>query len=61
MPEKIKKSIKMRNKLTNKYEIHHYYLKTASIIELRNIVNDKNTKLKIKAKCIKELNRRKKI
>lgn len=56
MPEKIKKSIKIRNKNTGKYQIEHYYLKNASIEELKTLIN--NAKPKIKIKACRELLRR---
>lgn len=61
MPEKVKKTVKLKNKLTNKYEVQNYYLKCTSITELQSIIDNPNTKLKVKAKCIKELIKRKKI
>lgn len=59
MPEKIKKSIKIRNKNTGKYQVEHYYLKNASIEELTTLVN--NAKPKIKIKACRELLRRGKV
>lgn len=58
MPEKIKKSIKTLNRISGKYETEHFYLKSTSTDELKNIINNSNIKLKIKAKCIKELIKR---
>jgi len=61
MPEKIKKSVKIRNKNTGKYEVEHYYLKNRSVEELTTLVNSNSTKLKIKLKACRELVRRNKI
>lgn len=61
MPEKIKKSVKTRNKNTGKYEVEHYYLKNRSIEELKTLVNNHSTKPKIKLKACRELVRRNKI
>ena len=61
MPEKIKKSIKTRNKSTGKYEIEHYYVKNRTTEELETLINNHNTRPKIKLKAVKELVRRQKI
>lgn len=61
MPEKIKKSAKKKNKATGKYEIEHYYVKNRTIEELETLINNRNTKPKIKLKAVKELLRRQKI
>lgn len=58
MPEKIKKSIKIKSKKTGKYEVEHYYLKTASIKALKDLIADSNTTAKIKLKCKRELQKR---
>ena len=58
MPEKIKKSIKIRNKKTGKYDVEHYYLKSASIKALKDLIADHNTTPKIKLKCMRELQKR---
>lgn len=61
MPEKIKKSIKTRNKATGKYEVEHYYVKNRTIEELETLINNYNTRPKIKLKAVRELVRRQKI
>lgn len=61
MPEKIKKSVKTRNKATGKYEVEHYYVKNRTIEELETLINNNNTRPKIKLKAVKELLRRQKI
>jgi hypothetical protein len=61
MPEKIKKSIKTKNKVTGKYETEHFYVKNRSIEELETLINNKNTRPKIKLKALRELIRRNKV
>ena len=61
MPEKIKKSVKTRNKATGKYEVEHYYVKNRTTEELETLINNRNTKPKIKLKAVRELVRRQKI
>lgn len=61
MPEKIKKSTKTRNKVTGKYETEHFYVKSRSIEELETLINNKNTRPKIKLKALRELIRRNKV
>lgn len=61
MPEKIKKSVKTRNKITGKYEVEHYYVKNKTIEELETLINNHNTRPKIKLKAARELVRRQKI
>ncbi len=61
MPEKIKKSVKIRNKNTGKYEIEHHYLKNKSIKELETLINNTSTRPKIKLKACRELIKRGKI
>ena len=61
MPEKIKKSAKKKNKITGKYEVEHYYVKNRTLEELKTLINNHNTKPKIKLKAVRELVRRQKI
>ena len=61
MPEKIKKSVKTRNKVTGKYEVEHYYVKNRTIEELETLINNNNTRPKIKLKALRELIRRNKV
>ena len=61
MPEKIKKSVKTRNKVTGKYEVEHYYVKNRTVEELEMLIYNHNIRPKIKLKAVRELVRRKKI
>jgi len=59
MPEKFKRSEKIRDKRTGKTIVKHYYLKNTPITELERIANNKEARPKLRIKCIKEINRRK--
>ena len=59
MPEKFKRSEKIRDKRTGKTVVKHYYLKNTPITELERIANNKEARPKLRIKCIKEINRRK--
>lgn len=58
MPEKLKKSIKLRDKQTGKMKTEHYYLKSTPLTEIMDIIDNQNTKPKIRAKCRREVIRR---
>jgi hypothetical protein len=58
MPEKLKKSTKIKDRITGLWKTEHYYLKQTNIIKLKQIIMDPKTKPKIKMKCIRELKRR---
>lgn len=58
MPEKLKKSIKIKDRNTGLMKIEHYYLKQTSLSELQRIANDSNANPKLRIKCKKELIKR---
>jgi|TARA_R110002072_G_scaffold19182_1_gene71482 hypothetical protein len=47
--------------VTGKYETEHFYVKNRSIEELETLINNKNTRPKIKLKALRELIRRNKV
>ena len=59
MPIKLKKSQKVKNRLTGAIEVQHFYIKTIANKELEDLIESPNTKSKIKQKCRNELIRRK--
>lgn len=61
MPEKIKKSVNTKNKTTGQYEVEHYYVKNRTTEELKTLINNHNTRPKIKLKAVRELVRRNKV
>jgi|TARA_A100001035_G_C27778716_1_gene500514 hypothetical protein len=58
MPTKYKVSEKIRDRQTGKVKTVHYYIKSATDIQLLHIVQDEKTKPKVKQKCLNELVRR---
>ena len=60
MPTKLKKSVKTYNKKTGKTITEHFYLHATKLIELQEIVNDNNRHPKIRIKCRREIDRRRK-
>lgn len=59
MPIKLKKSQKVKNRLTGAIEVQNFYIKTIATKELEDLIESPNTKLKIKQKCRNEIIRRK--
>ena len=60
MPIKLKPSQTVKNKQTGKFETEHYYLKTQTDLELLRLLNNDNTKPKVKQRIRNEITRRKK-
>ena len=60
MPTKLKKSVKTYNRQTGKTTTEHFYLHATKLIELQEIVNDNNRHPKIRIKCRREIDRRRK-
>ena len=58
MPIKLKKSQTVLIKKTGKRETTHYYIKQISKEELFKEINAENPKKKLRAKCIREIERR---
>ena len=57
-PTKLKNSVKTVDRQTGKVTVTHFYIKNATDIELLDIVENSNTKPKLKQKCLNELVRR---
>ena len=57
-PTKLKDSVKTVDRQTRKVTVTHFYIKNATDIELLDIVENSNTKPKLKQKCLNELVRR---
>lgn len=58
MPEKLKKSLKLRDKQTGKMKTEHYYLKSTPLTELEHIIKNESTSPKLRIKCRRELVKR---
>lgn len=59
MPTKFSKSFKQVDKVTKKLSVVHDYMKNKSKDELFETINKDNVNRKLRAKCIRELDRRK--
>lgn len=58
MPEKFKKTEKIRDRQTGKIITRHYYLKNTPMSELERVV-ESDARPKLRIKCLKEIYRRK--
>jgi len=60
MPIKLKPSQKIRDKASGKTRTEHYYIKSMTLLQLEEQIDNTKTPAKVKMKCIKEIIRRNK-
>jgi hypothetical protein len=58
MPIKFKQSTKIRDRVTGKTQVQHYYMKSMTIKELNDYIESSNAKKKVIQKCKNEIVRR---
>jgi len=58
MPIKFKQSTTIRDRVTGKTQVQHYYMKSMTIKELNDYIESSNAKKKVIQKCKNEIVRR---